>query len=199
MAPFGVNGREVNTSFFSVQITSYLFSDFCCSYGERPQHAGITAQQLNSLRPLHLSAQCAGTRAVVMVGGKRQAVLLWRHALIAREALQTQGMYLHRKAGIFRFLSSQWKVYLLVFANAITFHLEAHSFIYKVELLIESLAAVGSILYLSLRPLKWFIGKHKHISSHLSLRYPHPFSNICVLLYETRHFSVLVLSPRVQL
>lgn len=50
--------------------------------GDKPQQAGITAQWLNSLRPLHLSARCNGAGcSVVLVGRGRQAVLLCYEAM----------------------------------------------------------------------------------------------------------------------
>lgn len=84
---------------FSVQITSfsfsYLFSDLHCPYGDRPEHAGITTQQLNSLRPLNLSAQCDGTcSGTCSLGRGSLAVLLWRHALLTSKSLHTQGISL---------------------------------------------------------------------------------------------------------
>lgn len=88
--------RDVHslTPFFSPDNFLQFLSIFCLPLPiwDRPEHAGITALQLNSFRPMHLSAQCNGTCSVVMVGGGRQAALLWSHAFLTSKSLHTQGI-----------------------------------------------------------------------------------------------------------
>lgn len=125
---------------------SHFLTFFSFSYlffgpdGDKPQQAGITAQWLNSLRPLHLSARCNGAGcSMVLVGRGRQAVLLCYEAMPSCQGISPHTRDICRgKKAFFGSSSSQTfpAIYLAVFPagswiRPVSFHPGAQSFICK--------------------------------------------------------------------